>query len=63
MLNGECLCGQVAFTVSGQYRKLYQCHCSLCRKATGSSANAGLFVAANDFHWLRGADHLYRITL
>lgn len=48
---GGCLCGDVRFEVRGRIPDLYQCHCSLCRKMTGSSANAGLAVRAGDFSW------------
>jgi hypothetical protein len=37
-MKGECLCGDVEFEIKGDLPNLYQCHCSLCRKVTGSSA-------------------------
>ncbi|MGH8250928.1 MAG: GFA family protein [Steroidobacteraceae bacterium] len=51
---GTCLCGEVRFEVDGPYPKLYQCHCSLCRKQGGSTSNTGLVVAADKFSWLAG---------
>jgi hypothetical protein len=33
------------------------CHCSLCRKATGSVGNAILIVPKDRFRWLSGEDH------
>ncbi|MBT2788521.1 MULTISPECIES: GFA family protein [unclassified Halomonas] len=53
-MKGECLCGEVVFEVKGELPNLYQCHCSLCRKATGSNANAATFVDGKHFHWLSG---------
>ena len=53
-LAGSCLCGEVSFEVSGPFPKLYQCHCSLCRKQSGSVSNTGLIVAAAKFRWLAG---------
>jgi hypothetical protein len=53
-LAGSCLCGEVRFAVSGPFPKLYQCHCSLCRKQGGSVSNTGLIVAADKFRWLGG---------
>ncbi|MCH4813436.1 GFA family protein [Vreelandella neptunia] len=53
-MKGECLCGEVAFEIEGELPNFYQCHCSLCRKATGSSANAATFVEWNNFRWLSG---------
>lgn len=53
-LRGSCLCGDVTFEVDGPFPKLYQCHCSLCRKQGGSVSNTGLIVAADKFRWLAG---------
>lgn len=55
-LPGSCLCGRVRFEVTGPFPKLYQCHCSLCRKQGGSVSNTGLIVAAGKFRWLSGED-------
>ncbi len=55
---GRCLCGAVEFEVFGVMPNLYQCHCSDCRKATGSSANAATFVSAEQFRWIRGEDKI-----
>jgi hypothetical protein len=57
-LAGSCLCGVVRFAVSGPFPKLYQCHCSLCRKQGGSVSNTGLIVAADKFRWISGEDRL-----
>ncbi|MDQ7733136.1 GFA family protein [Halomonas sp. SpR1] len=53
-MKGECLCGEVAFEIDGGLPNLYQCHCSLCRKATGAKANAATFVSEEHFRWLSG---------
>lgn len=53
-MKGECLCGEVAFEIEGELPNLYQCHCSLCRKATGSTANAATFVEEKSFRWMSG---------
>lgn len=57
-MRGKCLCGEVEFAVSGTLPNLYQCHCSLCRKATGSSANAALIVPSENFQWVGGQDRI-----
>lgn len=49
VVKGECLCAEVKFEVDGELPDLYQCHCSLCRKATGSTANAATFVDSAEF--------------
>jgi len=55
-VRGSCLCGRVRFEVSGPLPKIYQCHCSLCRKQGGSVSNTGLVAAADRFRWLAGED-------
>lgn len=53
-MKGSCLCGEVAFELGGEIPQHYQCHCSLCRKVSGSSANAAMIVACDQLEWLRG---------
>ena len=57
-MRGECLCGAVSFELSGELPNLYQCHCSLCRKVTGSSANAAFRVARDQLAWTSGEDRV-----
>ncbi len=53
---GKCLCGEVQFEIEGETPNLLQCHCSFCRKQSGSSANAATFVDENKFVWKSGLD-------
>lgn len=57
-MRGHCLCGGIEFEISGSDFKLYQCHCSLCRRQGGSSSNTATIVPADRFRWLRGAEHI-----
>ncbi|MGB3178240.1 MAG: GFA family protein [Albidovulum sp.] len=34
-LHGSCLCGGVAFEVTGPFRDVIACHCAACRKSSG----------------------------
>ena len=61
-MDGSCLCGAVRFRVEAPYPKLYQCHCSLCRKQGGSASNTGLIAAADKFSWLAGESHVTQWT-
>lgn len=58
MAKGECNCGAVAFEVTCPLRDVYVCHCSICRRATGSGGIAVVVVANDDFTWTRGNEHL-----
>lgn len=57
-MRGKCLCGLVEFEVVGTVPKLYQCHCSLCRKQGGSTSNTASIVGARNFRWLSGQEHI-----
>ncbi len=37
MLKGSCLCGAVAYEVPDEFAAAFYCHCSRCRRATGSA--------------------------
>ena len=59
-MKGKCLCGAVAFEIVGKLPKIYQCHCSLCRRVSGSASNSAMLVAVADFHWLSGEDKIVK---
>lgn len=55
---GSCLCGGVAFVITGPPLRAYYCHCSRCRKARAAAHAANLFVAAEVVRFTRGSDLL-----
>ncbi|SCC93569.1 conserved hypothetical protein [Thiomonas sp. X19] len=57
-MHGKCLCGQVEFEIVGAIPKLYQCHCSLCRKLGGSSSNTATIVGIEHFRWFAGQEYI-----
>lgn len=57
---GSCLCGQVRFTIEGDFDRFFFCHCQRCRKGTGSAHGANLFSSTAKLTWLAGED---RVTL
>ena len=59
-MRGHCFCAAVEFEIDEPIPDLYQCHCSLCRRVSGSSANAATIVEAGAFRWLRGEDQISR---
>jgi hypothetical protein len=54
---GSCLCGARRYEVEGEFDRVLVCHCSLCRKASGSVGNAIVIVPKGRFRWIEGADH------
>jgi hypothetical protein len=58
MATGECNCGAVAFEITADLPGVIVCHCSICRRATGSNGIAVIVVANEGFRWLRGEDRI-----
>lgn len=56
MIRGSCLCGGVTFQITRAAGPFELCHCSRCRKASGSAFVAGLGVMRQDFELLTGRE-------
>lgn len=54
---GGCLCGAVRFEIDGDFERFYLCHCSYCRKDTGSAHAANLFSSTATLRWISGEDN------
>lgn len=61
--SGSCLCGQVRFEVHGALERFYLCHCTYCRKDTGSAHAANLFSSTATLTWLAGRERVARFDL
>jgi len=59
---GKCLCGQIVFRVSGTLPYFYQCHCGLCKKATGAAASTGFVVGVDKLEWITGKSKISSYT-
>ncbi len=57
-MRGKCLCGLIEFEIAGTFPGLYQCHCSLCQKQSGSSSNTATIVGIENLRWLSGQEHI-----
>jgi len=53
-MQGQCMCGKVKYKVTGVVPGIYQCHCSQCRKITGSSSNSSCIIRDAAFEWIEG---------
>jgi len=60
VFSGSCLCGAVAYTIEPPFRTFQYCHCSRCRKFTGSAHASNLFCPSSQFRWTRGEDQVGR---
>ncbi|MDC1286598.1 GFA family protein [Gammaproteobacteria bacterium] len=59
-IKGACLCGRVQYQVSGPFDAFYLCHCSQCRRSTGSAHAANIFTTADRLEWLAGEELIKR---
>ena len=58
MVTGACNCGAVAFEIAADVSDVVICHCSICRRSTGSSGIAVVIVDNEDFHWVSGEGNI-----
>jgi len=62
-LEGSCLCGAVTYEVYEPFDHFLSCHCSRCRKATGTAHAANAVVKPEAFRWTKGEGELVRYDL
>lgn len=64
LLRGSCLCGDVAFEMSGEFASVHNCHCSRCRKALAAAHATNGFAALDAVRFTQGAEQLahYRLA-
>jgi|SRR6188768_4369696 len=60
--SGSCLCGAVAYEFDGEPRVAVHCHCSQCRKVTGSTLATWVLLPLEEFRWLKGEQQLKRFA-
>jgi hypothetical protein len=59
-LGGSCLCGAVRYELTEAPVWAHACHCSRCRKTSGSAYAPNLFVPLAALRWVRGEGELRR---
>ena len=57
-LSGQCLCGAVRYSVADQFRYCLNCHCSRCRRSTGSAFKPFAGIERAQFEISAGAEQL-----
>ncbi len=53
-IRGGCLCGEVAFELSGSPERMHNCHCSRCRRARSAAHATNAFFRHEQLAWIRG---------
>ena len=59
-IRGSCLCQGVVYEIAAPPAQAGHCHCSMCRKWSGSALQSYAGVKLADFRWARGEELLVR---
>ena len=62
MYEGKCLCGTVEVNITGDIKSIIHCHCSKCRKSSGTAYGTNGFVKVEDFHIIKGDENIKRYS-
>ena len=57
-MTGNCLCGEVKYEIDGKISPIWLCHCSKCRRQTGSAFHASAVCRPDQFRWVSGVDSI-----
>jgi hypothetical protein len=60
-LIGTCACGTVRYSVPDEFRYAANCHCSVCRRATGSAFKPFAGIERDKFEVVDGEDSLMKV--
>lgn len=59
-LSGKCLCGAMHYSVTDDFEYAMNCHCSNCRRATGSAYKAFAGIKRDELNITQGADNILK---
>lgn len=60
MLQGECLCGAVRYSICAKLENMSHCHCSMCRKSNGTNFGTYARAERRAVTWERGEEAIDR---
>lgn len=63
LLRGSCLCGDVAYEVDGEFQRVFNCHCSRCRRTHAAAHATNGFTAIDNVRFTRGEEKLVHFRL
>jgi hypothetical protein len=58
MIKGSCLCGAIVYEAEELSGKVYNCHCSQCRKSHGAAFATQVFVQGATLKFIKGEELL-----
>ncbi|NKB63497.1 MAG: aldehyde-activating protein [Gammaproteobacteria bacterium] len=56
------MCGSISFELVVNDGKIYQCHCSKCRKVSGSASNSAMVIDRSRFRWIGGESDIQQFV-
>ena len=59
-ISGECACGKVSYEISLPFQVFQYCHCSRCRKTSGTAHAANILLPREQFAWKSGEELVNR---
>ncbi|WP_082707320.1 GFA family protein [Shewanella frigidimarina] len=62
MYLGKCLCGDVKIRIKGEISDIIHCHCSLCRKNSGTAFATNGFINSSEFEITLGKNNLSKFS-
>lgn len=62
MIKGSCLCGAIEYEVEPIPEKIYNCHCSQCRKSHGATFATQVLVKGETLKYLKGEEYIKEYT-
>jgi len=54
-ITGQCLCGEVKYSIAKLEPNMGNCHCKMCRKFHGAAYATYAQAKSENFHWINGA--------
>lgn len=55
-MRGSCVCGAVSYQITGSFKMMGNCHCSICRKSHGAAFVTWGIIDPNQFRWASGEE-------
>lgn len=62
MFRGSCLCQAVTYEIRGDLTPVGHCHCSKCRKVSGTGSNAVCYASPEHLVWTKGEDQVRKFA-
>ena len=58
VVQGSCVCGDVAYEMTGLPMRVHNCHCSRCRRGRSAAHATNAFYPLEQFRWVRGEERI-----